>query len=607
MDAWGIEDGYWDIGGNWHDTPDATRRALRVAMGGLPDVEDPPPRSRPVWFVREGTRPTLQRPCDLVLEDGTSLPNLSALPAELPLGYHDLTPDDGGPTTRLIVTPARCHLPAGLRTWAWYVQLYAARSTASWGIGDLADLRTLARWSAGLGAGLLALNPLHAPLPIDGQEPSPYFPSSRLFRSPLYLRVEEVPGFDAGDPKLAGAAAAGRALNDRRLIDRDAVHKLKRDALERLWSGFDGDPDLDRYRAEHGELLHQYGVYAALAEYHGRGWSRWPAGHRRPESPGVQRFVTDRADRVEYHAWVQWLLDRQLARAAVELPLLGDLAVGVDPNGFDGWLWQDVFAPGVRVGAPPDSFNRSGQDWGLPPFVPWRLRASGYEPLALTIRAALRYCGALRLDHVMGLFRLFWIPDGGGPSDGTYVRYPGRELLDIVALESARAQAVIVGEDLGTVEDEVRAELVERGVLSYRLGWFEPQRPERWPAQALGAITTHDLPTVAGVWTGADEGENLRERLEELCRLPADAPVEDVVVAVHERLAAAPCMVVAGTLDDAVGVPERPNVPGTTGADRPNWSLSLPVPLEEILTDPQVLAVAAALDRPAEPVSAPAD
>jgi 4-alpha-glucanotransferase len=292
------------------------------------------------------------------------------------------------------------------------------------------------------------------------------------------------------------------------------------------------------------------------------------------------------------------LLDEQLATAGAEIALLGDLAIGFDPAGADAWVWQDTIAHGVRVGAPPDAFNAEGQDWGLPPFVPWKLRAVGYEPLVQTVRAALTHCGALRVDHVMGLFRLFWIPEAGTPADGTYVRFPENELLDIVALESERAGAVIVGEDLGTVEDEVRDELSARGVLSYRLVWFEDEPPEAFPAQALAAVTTHDLPTVAGVWSGTDEQADteLRSRLVELTDLPESAPVDDVVVAAHARLARAPSMIVTATLDDALRVEERPNLPGTT-VERPNWSLALPRPVEEWMDDPIVSDLVEALQR----------
>jgi len=608
---WGIEDGYHDIRGQWHETSPEVRRQLRVAMGGLGDVEDPPPQSRPVWFVRRGTDPQIIRPAELVLEDGTRLKAVDRLPPDLPLGYHDLLPDDGGATTRLIVTPDRCHLGAGDRSWAWTVQLYATRSSASWGIGDLADLRMLAHWSAGLGAGYVAVNPLHAPRPSPEPEPSPYFPSSRRFRNPLYLRIEEVPGFDPADDALASAADAGRALNESRLIQRDKVLALKRDALERLWAHFGGDALFDAYVDEHDIGLRQYAVYCALAEDHGSRWGDWPSEFRRVDGRAVERFAAANERRVRFHSWIQWLLDEQLARASRELPLLGDLAIGVDSDGADAWVWRDVLAPGVRIGAPPDEFNAGGQDWGLPPFVPWRLRSLGYEPFVHTVRAALRHAGALRIDHVMGLFRLFWIPEGCTAEEGTYVRYPGTDLLDIVALESVRAGAEIVGEDLGTVEDHVRAQLAERAVLSCRVVWFERELPESFPAQALASVSTHDLPTIAGVWSGADLTDQQqagvepneaglaahRRRLEELTGLGPDAPLADVVIETYRRLACAPSRIRTASLEDVLLVEERPNLPGTT-VERSNWSLALPVPAEEIPDDPVVRAVAAALTAP---------
>jgi 4-alpha-glucanotransferase len=610
-DAWGIEDGYHDIRGDWHETTDAIRRQLRVAMGGLGDVEDPPPYTRPVWFVRQGTTPSILRPAELVLEDGIRVNASERLPRDLPLGYHDLLPNDGGATTRLIVAPDRCHVADVERSWGWTVQLYATRSSASWGIGDLGDLRALAKWSAQLGAGYLALNPLHAPRPLPDPEPSPYFPSSRRFRNPLYLRIEDVHGFDSRDPMLCEAAAAGRALNSSRVIYRNHVHALKVNALDRLWSDFEGDSRFEAYVSEQGAALRQYAIYCALAERHGCGWSGWPSEHRRADGPGVERFAVANDERVRFHSWVQWLLDDQLARAGAELPLLGDLAVGVDPDGADAWVWRDVLAPGVRVGAPADEFNVSGQDWGVPPFVPWKLRAVGYEPLVQTIRAALRHTGALRIDHVMGLFRLFWIPEGCTAEEGTYVRYSGTELLDIVALESVRAGAEIVGEDLGTVEDEVRELLAVRSVMSCRVVWFEPEPPKAFPHDALASVSTHDLPTVAGVWTGADVedqrraglepneqgNEAHRRRLRDLTGLPGDAPVESVVIETYRKLAAAPSRMRTASIDDALGVEERPNIPGTT-VERPNWSLALPLALEEIVVDPQVRAVAEAVGSP---------
>jgi 4-alpha-glucanotransferase len=274
--------------------------------------------------------------------------------------------------------------------------------------------------------------------------------------------------------------------------------------------------------------------------------------------------------------------------------VIQDLPIGVDPNGADAWSWQDLLADGVTVGAPPDEFNTSGQDWGLPPFVPGRVRRDGYRPFIETIRSSLT-TGGLRIDHVMGLFRLWWIPSGAEPSDGAYVRYRADELLAIVALESHRAGALVVGEDLGTVEAGVREALCDHNVLSYRLLWFEDDLPSAWPRSAMAAITTHDLPTVAGLWDGSDLEEQrrcglrpneagtaaIRQRLKAAGGLAEDASSTDAVIAAHRLLARAPSILLSATLEDAVVEPQRTNIPGADGK-RPNWSLSLPVPLEEI-------------------------
>jgi 4-alpha-glucanotransferase len=333
----------------------------------------------------------------------------------------------------------------------------------------------------------------------------------------------------------------------------------------------------------------------------------------RPDSPSVAGFAAtaEGGAAIRFHEWLQWLLEGQLAAASDPLDLVHDLAIGVDPDGADAWLWQDCFALGVRVGAPPDEFNTKGQDWGIPPFDPWRLRAAGYEPFIRTVRAGLHHAGGLRVDHVMGLFRLFWIPDGGSPADGTYVRYPWSDLLDIVALESHRAGAFVLGEDLGTVEELAREELERRAVLSYRLVWFEPDPPDsgRWPERALAAVTTHDLPTVAGLWSGSDlAGQRrlglapnevatlgIRDKVAGWTGTGPSTPVAEVIERVYRLLGRAPCLLVAATLDDALAVEERPNMPGTVGT-WPNWSLALPRPLEELERAGLALAVAAALN-----------
>jgi 4-alpha-glucanotransferase len=609
-DPWGIDDGYWDVHGSWHATAPQTAATLRAAMGGDPERPDEvPPAGRPVWVVRAGDPATLLGPCNLTLEDGAELRAEGSLPADLPIGYHDLRPVDGGPMTRLIVTPGHCHLPGDLHAWMLSVQLPACRSRASWGIGDLADLRALGSWAAERGAGMVGVSPLHAPIPIDHVQPSPYFPSSRRWSTPLALRIEEIAGAGSDDT-VADLAAEGRALSDRTLVDRDAVWSVKRRALERLWHAVGPHARFEQWLTEQGDELETYARFCALAEHHGGGWSRWPPELAHPASAAVARFAAEHADRVRFWAWTQFLVAEQVRRAEEPLPLLTDLAIGVDPDGADAWALQDLLAEGVRVGAPPDAFNRAGQDWGLPPFDPHALRDAAYEPLASLWRAAMGHGGGLRIDHVMGLFRLFWIPPDGGPTDGAYVRYRGDELLAVLAIESVRSGAVVVGEDLGTVEDHVREALAEAGILSYRLVWFEDEPPERYPAQALAAVTTHDLPTIAGVWSGDDAADQraagidpdeealagLRSRLVELSGVPGDGAVEDVIAATHARLARAPSALVAATLEDALAVTQRPNLPGTVD-ERPNWSLGLPVPLEEALADPLVEGVTDALRR----------
>jgi 4-alpha-glucanotransferase len=603
-DAWGITDGFHDLAGQWHETSDETRAALRATMGDA--VAAPAAR-----IVRAGASEEIDGAGELTLEDGALLRVADRLPPDLPLGYHRLRRLSDGHETRLIVAPHRCHLPDGPRLWGWAAQLYAARSSESWGIGDLADLRRLAHWSAStLGAGMLLINPLSAPTPVAPLQPSPYYPSSRRFRNPMYLRVEEVPGAEGARLDLERLAAAGRALNEARRIDRDAVWKLKAEALERLWSGFPGDRRFESYRRQHGPALREFATFCVLAERHGAGWQNWPAEYRRPESAAVTRFAGEHDGRVGFHEWLQWCVEDQLERAAQALRLMQDLPIGVDPGGADAWAWQDVLTTAASVGAPPDRYNADGQDWGLPPFVPNRLAAHGYEPFIQTIRAALRHAGGLRIDHVMGLFRLFWIPRGQTPHHGAYVRYPAEDLLAIVALESQRARAVVVGEDLGTVEAGMRERLTELAVLSYRVVLFEPNPPAQYPELALAAVTTHDLPTIAGIWTGADlqaqaamgrepnraAYDEMRHRLRVTAGLPDDAPLAEMIERVYAGLGQAPSRIVTATLDDALAVPERPNMPGTVD-EWPNWSLALPEPLEAIEQAELPRAIARALSR----------
>ena len=635
-EARGIATSFTDAGGRHTEVSEATLEAVLEAMGPAPAPAPWPPVvvTRTGQEGRSSWRPPRGEPASLVLKTGEERPLPAELPGDLPLGRHRVEGRTGA--TTLVVAPGRCHLPAALagggRAWGWAAQLYAVRSRASWGIGDLGDLGGLLAATAPLGAGFALLNPLHAALPTEA---SPYNPSTRVFRNPLYLRVEDVPELAALDPgvraRVEALAGAGRELNDRDRIDRPAVYRLKDEAL-RLAHGAVGlapgrTDGLAAYRAATPNL-ERFATFCALQHVHGQDWRAWPAAYRHPGRPEVASFGDQHHQEVAYHAWLQWLLDAQLAAAGgtkAGLGVLNDLAIGFAPDGFDAWSFQDGLAAGMTVWAPPDPLGPRGQDWGLPAFVPDRLAAGGYAPFAQTIRAGMAHAAGLRIDHVMGLFRLFWIPDGAEPADGTYVRYPADDLLGVLALESAAAEALVVGEDLGTVEPGVRERLAAEGVLSYRLAWFEHgpgegrRRAGDYPRLALAATTTHDLPTVAGFFSGSDlehlcdigvatrdgdERATQEAQRESLCRLLEDEgllaagerSVPAIVAALYGFIARTPSMLVAATLEDAVEAHDRPNVPGTID-QRPNWSLPLPVVLDDLAADPRVRRLAGILDQ----------
>lgn len=606
----GIQTEYVDGFGKRHAAPAATIRIIEEAIQGTRDKGRGTPSRAATIVTTEGSGLGVG-PSEIRLEDGSTRSVDRALPRDLSTGYHQILQRGRGAAT-LIVAPPVCYLPRSFRAWGWAIQLYAARSRRSWGMGDLADLRWLGRWAKDLGAGIALINPLAAVTPTLPQQPSPYFPSSRRFRNPLYLCIEEVEGARGLDG-LSDLADRGRALNRQREIDRDAVFRLKSAALERIWTNVRGhrNQPFDRFRREQPGL-EQFATFCALAERFGSGWPQWPEEFRHPASGAVARVSRDpkTQDRILFHQWSQYQIDRQLARASTAMPVMQDLPVGFDAGGADGWAFQDVLAHGISVGAPPDEFNTKGQDWGLPPFVPDKLRDVGYEPFVHTIRACLRHAGGLRIDHAMGLFRLFWIPVGAEPKDGVYVRSHATDLLSIVALESQRARAVIVGEDLGTVEDDVREQLAAKQILSYRLLWFENTPPSRFPERALAAVTTHDLPTIAGLWSGSDLDAQkrlglspneagtaqIKSRVRRLARATPRTPVSDVIVRVHEGLGHARSRIVTGTLDDVMGVEERPNMPATTD-EWPNWRLALPQPIESLTSSRPARRIARALRR----------
>jgi 4-alpha-glucanotransferase len=612
LELWGIEQRYRDAFGKEREIGEETRVAVLGGMG-LDPAAVPAPDPTRVVVLEPGRDETLGGPGTLTVEDGgrVAIGADGVPPPDLPFGYHRFVPAGEDQPLLVLASPGACYLPDDFRTWGWAVQLYAARSGASWGIGDLADLATLGRWTRELGGGVMMVNPLVAATPLAPIEPSPYYPSSRRFRNPLYLRIEDLDGAAAAGPELAELARRGHALNGNRHIDRDQIFPLKMRALELLWSRFGGDAAFDAYRREQSPALDQFAAYCALAERHGRDWRVWPVELRQPTTGAVRELIAKDA-RVTFHAWVQWHLDQQLARASREVGIIQDLPIGLDIAGADAWCWQDLVAPGISVGCPPDEFNVDGQEWGLAPFVPRKLRAAGYAPFIETIRASLRHAGGLRIDHVMGLFRLFWIPHQLGAKGGTYVRYPVDELMAITAIESHRARAIIVGEDLGTVVPGSREVLAARNMLSYRLLYFEPTPPEEFPELALSGVTTHDLATIAGVWTDAavahariagirpniDGLKYLKDKLAKLSDLPPTAPVRDVILATHAALGRTPSRVLLATLDDALEVAEQPNMPGTT-TSWPNWSLALPQPVEQIVTATEPREIAARLSRPA--------
>ena len=517
----------------------------------------------------------------LALEQGGEVAIADAIPPDLPFGYHRVAGDDG--PVLVLHAPARCPQPAVARGWFVAAQLYAARSADSWGIGDLRDARRIREWVDGQGrGGHVMLNPLHAPIPGPHPQPSPYFSSSRIFRNPLHLCIDEVPGADRVD-EVAAQRATAVAANGRRLLDHTLVWGAKRAALLAIWAAHAGaDPvvsgRLDIYLADPLNL-------------------RYAEECARLDGEGDARF----------HAWVQLLIEDQLGD--VGGGLIHDVAVGTDRAGVDARLWPDLFVlDGTKVGCPPDEFNTQGQDWGLPPLHPVALRSAGYEPFVRAVRSVVTGAAGIRLDHVMGLERLFWIPPGGTPMDGVYVRYDLDEMLDVVAIEADRAGAFVIGEDLGTVPDSVRIAGPARGLLSYRVMELDPNHPSSYPEHAAAAFTTHDLPTVVGLFSGSDVAEQLRLGLQPnvsgledaMGHLLAWSGLRDgddhqaLVLRLHELLAESRAALVAVTLDDLALVAERPNMPGTID-EWPNWRIALPAPLEEILATAHAGRVARAL------------
>ncbi len=677
------------------------RLAAMQASGPVPPTAVVPHEAQPVAVpVRvPPDRPDAVIAWRLDLEDGGSLEGrvaaaalpvgaggdgagrMLALPDGLAMGYHDLTvtldPQGTAASCRLIVAPARCWTPEDAapevpRLWGISCQLYALCGDGDWGIGTFRDLGDLAERAAAAGAAGIGFNPPHALFPADPEQISPYSPSSRLYLNVLYIDPRAVPEF-AGCAEAAAMLADGdvRAVlaAGRRgaIVDYPRIAGVVLPLLNCLYRRFrtlnldtagraltPRGKAFEDFRSAGGEPLRNFALFHALqarfAAETGDGfaWHRWPAAYRRPDMPAVRAFAEAEAATVDFHIYLQWLADTQLGEAAARARAAGmpiglyrDLAVGIGADSASAWAAPDTFVAGISVGAPPDLLNHLGQSWGILPINPLTLARTGYATMVRAIRANMAHAGALRIDHVMGLMHLFWVPAGESATDGAYVRYPFDDLLRIVALESRRNRCIVIGEDLGTVPDGFRPRMKAAGLLSYCVFQFERvgdrlfRRAGDYPETALVTAGTHDLPTLAGFWAGddlalrrrlklypdramqdSDAGERGGDRQRLLAAL-LDAGLierravpsavtdttdetgpeidEALLVALHRYLARTPCRLMMVQIEDVVGQTDQQNLPGTTH-EHANWQRRLDRPLSEIFTDPRVGRLLQAVD-----------
>lgn len=665
--AHGVATEYWDWRGNHVTVATDTIRAVLAALDvdasdesateqALADKELEAWRRvlPPVIVMRDGWTPWVpvhvpeDDPVDarITFEDGTvrdvevkeptaaarevdGLPTHEAtieLPGDLPLGYHRLEVTYGAgrdAVATVIVTPERLELPDALahdRAWGLTAQLYSVRSEHSWGLGDAADLAELGTWAVRQGADFVLINPVHAAEPVAPMEPSPYLPTTRRFVNPLYIRVEEVPELGylsaAQHQLVEWHSDDARRLNKLDHLDRDGSWQSKQAALRMIYrtdSTHRRRRDLESFCEREGQPLLDFATWCAITADRGTAWPDWPAELRDPRSEAVAAERERLAEDVDFYCWLQWIVQsqfvdaqRELRAAGMSLGVIHDLAVGVHPRGADAWALGDVLAGGMSVGAPPDDYNQLGQSWSQPPWRPDRLAETGYQAYRDLLRTSLRMAGGLRVDHILGLFRLWWVPDGKKPLDGTYVRYDHEAMVGILALEAHRAGAVVIGEDLGTTEDWVREYLADRGVLGTSVLWFErtdeggPRPPETYRSLALASVTTHDLPPTAGYLQGehisvrndlglltrpveeertidAEQREAVLAELRSRALLRPGTSVDDQVDALHKFLTWSPSKLLGVSVNDLAGDVRTINQPGTD-EEYPNWRLPLSGP-----------------------------
>lgn len=631
---------------------------VQVFSGGAARQLEPQGRGRYQWRLRSEKG----REFSGELEAGEPF----TLPSPLGHGYHQLTLSKGKKAwqTRIILTPRRCWLPAPLRNgekrWGALVQLYTVRSADNWGIGDFGDLQQLLEQVARQGGDFVGLNPLHALYPATPDFASPYSPSSRRWLNIIYISVAQLEDFQnsAAAQKWWNAAKTQRALakaRDSEFVDYAAVMALKLAALRHAWAQFSQRAEEDAQRQafadfvrDGGDSLRYQAAYDGLqAERRAEdnqawGWPAWPESWRSSQSPEVQRWCAAHEEEIAFWQWLQWLAQTQFAQCwarsqalNMTVGLYRDLAVGVAEGSAETWHDPELYRLQASVGAPPDRLGPLGQNWGLPPMDPHVMRARGYQPFIDMLRANMRDCGALRIDHVMALLRLWWVPKGETADKGAYVSYPVQDLLGVLALESQRHRCMVIGEDLGTVPPEIVGLLRASGVFSWKVMWFEQQRdgryrlPGDYPRQSIASASTHDLPTLSGFWNAGDFalGEKLKlypgkavlqslheqrakqkQALLDALHLAGAMPARSarqaeklemtpaLNLAMHKFLAATGSALLGLQPEDWIGMTTPVNVPGTVD-QYPNWRRKLTQPLETIFADKAVVKLLKAVSQ----------